>query len=119
MPREDISTILFISPPSSRFACQRSNFRPNMPPARIPTATYRLQLNKDFRFSDASKILDYLHRLGISDLYLSPILLSRKGSGHGYDVTDPTRINPELGTEEEFQSFQNEVQKRGMGIVLD
>jgi (1->4)-alpha-D-glucan 1-alpha-D-glucosylmutase len=90
-----------------------------MPPARIPIATYRLQLNKDFRFSDASKILDYLHQLGISDLYLSPILLSRRGSGHGYDVTDPTRINPELGTEEEFQSFQNEVQKRGMGIVLD
>jgi (1->4)-alpha-D-glucan 1-alpha-D-glucosylmutase len=90
-----------------------------MPPTRIPTATYRLQLNKDFRFSDACKILDYLHGLGISDVYLSPILGSRKGSEHGYDVTDPTRINPELGTEEDFENFQNELQRRGMGLVLD
>ena len=90
-----------------------------MPPTRIPTATYRLQLNKDFRFSDVCKILDYLHGLGISDVYLSPILGSRKGSEHGYDVTDPTRINPELGTEEDFENFQNELQRRGMGLVLD
>ena len=90
-----------------------------MPPIRIPSATYRLQLNKDFRFSDAVRILDYLNELGISDVYLSPILGSRKGSGHGYDVTDPTRINPELGTEEEFGNFQSELQKRSMGLVLD
>ncbi len=90
-----------------------------MPPIRIPSTTYRLQLNKDFRFTGACKILDYLHELGISDVYLSPILGSRKGSGHGYDVTDPTRINPELGSEEDFENFQNELQKRGMGLVLD
>lgn len=90
-----------------------------MAPTRIPIATYRLQLNKDFRFSDVSKILDYLNDLGISDVYLSPILCSRKGSGHGYDVTDPTRINPELGSEEDFEHFQNELEKRGMGLVLD
>jgi len=90
-----------------------------MPPTRIPSATYRLQLNKDFRFSDACKILDYLNELGISDVYLSPILVSRKGSGHGYDVTDPTRINPELGSEEDFENLQNELQKRGMGLLLD
>lgn len=90
-----------------------------MPPTRIPSATYRLQLNRDFRFSDATKILDYLNDLGISDVYLSPILGSRKGSGHGYDVTDPTRINPELGSEEDFEHFQRELEKRGMGLVLD
>src|SRR5437879_10555285 len=90
-----------------------------MSPARIPIATYRLQFNKDFRFADACTILDYLTELGISDTYLSPILGSRKGSGHGYDVTDPTRINPELGSEEDFANFQNELQKRGMGLVLD
>ena len=90
-----------------------------MPPKRLPSATYRLQLNQDFRFADALKILDYLHQLGISDVYLSPILASKKGSGHGYDVTDPSRINPELGTEEEFATFQAELQNRGMGLVLD
>src|SRR5580693_7754703 len=90
-----------------------------MPPKRAPSATYRVQLNQDFRFADTSKILDYLQELGISDLYLSPILASRKGSGHGYDVTDPTRINPDLGSEEEFAALQSELQKRGMGLLLD
>ncbi len=90
-----------------------------MPVMRFPTATYRVQLNNNFRFADARKILDYLQSLGISDLYLSPILMSRKGSDHGYDVTDPTRINPDLGTEEEFSALQAELQERGMGLLLD
>ena len=90
-----------------------------MPPKRLPSATYRVQLNHEFRFSDACKILDYLHELGISDLYLSPIVASRKGSGHGYDVTDPTRLNPDLGSEEEFATLQTELQNRGMGLLLD
>ena len=90
-----------------------------MSPKHLPSATYRVQLNQDFRFADTLKILDYLHELGISDLYLSPVVASRKGSGHGYDVTDPTRINPELGTEEEFAALQTELQNRGMGLLLD
>lgn len=90
-----------------------------MPEARFPSATYRVQLSRDFRFVDAIRILDYLHTLGISDLYLSPILASRKGSGHGYDVIDPSRINPELGSEEEFSTLQTELQNRGMGLILD
>jgi (1->4)-alpha-D-glucan 1-alpha-D-glucosylmutase len=90
-----------------------------MTPPRIPVATYRLQFNKDFRFAHAVKILDYLHDLGISDIYASPVLASRKGSGHGYDVTDPTKIDPELGSAEEFGVLQGELEKRGMGIVLD
>jgi (1->4)-alpha-D-glucan 1-alpha-D-glucosylmutase len=90
-----------------------------MPPKRLPSATYRVQLNQDFRFADAVKILDYLHALGISHLYVSPVLASRKGSGHGYDVTDPTRINPDLGSEEEFAALQTELQNRDMGLLLD
>ena len=86
---------------------------------RFPSATYRVQLSQDFRFGDATRILDYLHTLGISDVYLSPILASRKGSGHGYDVTDPSRINPALGTEEEFSTLQSELHNRGMGLLLD
>jgi (1->4)-alpha-D-glucan 1-alpha-D-glucosylmutase len=91
----------------------------NMPHTRLPSATYRVQLNKGFRFADACKILDYLHELGISDLYLSPIVASRKGSVHGYDVIDPTRIDPDLGSEEDFATLQNELQNRGMGLLLD
>lgn len=90
-----------------------------MPPARLPSATYRVQLNQEFRFADACKILDYLHQLGISDLYLSPILARRKGSDHGYDVVDPTRVDSDLGSEEEFATLQAELQNRGMGLLLD
>jgi len=90
-----------------------------MPATRLPSATYRVQLNKDFRFADVHKILDYLQELGISDLYVSPVLASRKGSTHGYDVIDPNRINPDLGTEEEFTALENELQSRGMGLLLD
>jgi (1->4)-alpha-D-glucan 1-alpha-D-glucosylmutase len=90
-----------------------------MPTTRVPSATYRIQLNKDCRFVDALKIVDYLHQLGISDLYLSPILASRKGSNHGYDVIDPTRIDPDLGSEEELAALQTELQNRGMGLLLD
>src|SRR6202161_3108571 len=87
--------------------------------SRIPSATYRLQFNETFRFADACKILDYLKELGISDVYASPILGSRHGSEHGYDATDPTRIDPDLGSEEDFYAFQDALRERVMGIVLD
>jgi (1->4)-alpha-D-glucan 1-alpha-D-glucosylmutase len=86
---------------------------------RIPTATYRLQFNQGFRFEDARTLVSYLHRLGITDLYASPILKARKGSTHGYDVTDPSRLNPELGTEEEFEALVQELRGYGMGLLLD
>jgi (1->4)-alpha-D-glucan 1-alpha-D-glucosylmutase len=89
------------------------------PSNRIPCATYRLQFNESFQFADACEILDYLKDLGISDIYASPILRSRHGSGHGYDSTDPTRIDPDLGSEEEFARFQHELRIRDMGLVLD
>jgi len=86
---------------------------------RIPLATYRLQFNKDFTFSHAVKILDYLKVLGITEIYASPILTSRRGSGHGYDVTNPNRLDPDLGTERDFDEFLGELEKRGMGLLLD
>ncbi|MCU1242879.1 MAG: malto-oligosyltrehalose synthase [Candidatus Acidoferrum typicum] len=82
-------------------------------------ATYRLQFNKDFTFRDATKLLDYFSELGITHIYASPILRSRAGSTHGYDVVDPTRLNPELGTEADFFSLQTELRNRGMGLILD
>ena len=57
--------------------------------------------------------------LGITDVYASPILTSRKGSTHGYDVTDPTQINPEIGSAHEFEEFENAMLKRGMRLILD
>ncbi|MBW4495385.1 MAG: malto-oligosyltrehalose synthase [Oscillatoria princeps RMCB-10] len=86
---------------------------------RIPAVTYRLQLQSAFNFEAAKKIIDYLAELGISDIYASPIFKARKGSTHGYDVVDPSQINPELGTPEEFEALVSELQQRHMGWVQD
>jgi (1->4)-alpha-D-glucan 1-alpha-D-glucosylmutase len=90
-----------------------------MVPTHIPLATYRLQFNKNFTFNDATKILDYLRDLGITAIYASPILTSRRGSGHGYDVTNPNRLDPDLGTEKDFDVLLAELEKHGMGMLLD
>lgn len=84
-----------------------------------PIATYRLQLTPAFGFNDATALVPYLERLGISHLYLSPILKARSGSQHGYDVTDATTINPELGGEEGFARLADAVAAHGLGILLD
>src|SRR5438128_2863359 len=86
---------------------------------RIPISTYRLQFNRDFRFSDALQIVDYLHELGITELCASPILKARPGSMHGYDVTDPTQLNPEIGTPKEFAELCSALEARGMGLIVD
>ena len=85
----------------------------------IPRATYRLQFHKDFTFADAQAIVPYLDRLGISHVYASPITTAAPGSTHGYDVVDPTRINPELGGEEGFRNLVAALRARGMGMVID
>ncbi|MBV8879915.1 MAG: malto-oligosyltrehalose synthase [Planctomycetaceae bacterium] len=85
----------------------------------IATATYRLQLSRHFTFKDALGLVDYLSDLGISDVYLSPITAARPGSLHGYDVIDPTRLNPELGTTEDCDAFFSTLKSRGMGLIVD
>ncbi|HXJ19817.1 MAG TPA: malto-oligosyltrehalose synthase [Polyangia bacterium] len=87
--------------------------------ARIPGCTYRLQFNKDFKFRDATALVDYLNGLGVSDVYASPILAARPGSIHGYDVIDHSRLNPELGTESDLTALATALRERGMGMVLD
>ena len=82
-------------------------------------ATYRLQLHAGFPLARARELIPYLHRLGITHIHCSPLLQARRGSTHGYDVTDPTRLNPQLGTDEELAGLVGELQRRGMGIVLD
>jgi len=86
---------------------------------RIPVATYRLQFNADFGFSDARQIVSYLRELGISDLYASPCFRAQKGSRHGYDIIDPNALNPEVGSEEEYDALVAELHRCGMGQILD
>jgi len=86
---------------------------------RIPTATYRLQFHKDFGFANAKALIEYLHDLGISDVYASPIFKARAGSQHGYDVVDHSQIDPALGGADEFAKFSAALKTRGMGLILD
>jgi (1->4)-alpha-D-glucan 1-alpha-D-glucosylmutase len=86
---------------------------------RIPLATYRLQFNPAFKFADAKRIAPYLKELGITDIYASPILEARKGSTHGYDVVDANALNPELGSDEDFDALHEELQALGLGLLLD
>src|SRR4051812_16793910 len=86
---------------------------------RVPGATYRLQLNGQLGFADAAAVVPYLHALGIGDVYASPILATRRGSTHGYDVTDPTILSPELGGEAGFAAMSGVLREHGMGLLLD
>jgi (1->4)-alpha-D-glucan 1-alpha-D-glucosylmutase len=85
----------------------------------IPRATARLQLHKDFTLDDAVGVVDYYAALGISHIYTSPILTARPGSTHGYDIVDPTRINPELGGEAALRRLVEKIRSAGMGLIID
>ena len=85
----------------------------------IPAATYRLQFNPAFTFEAATAIVDYLDALGISHAYASSYLCAVPGSTHGYDVTDPTRLNPEIGTERAYEQWIAALRARNMGHILD
>ena len=84
-----------------------------------PRATYRLQLHRGFTFRNAMALVPYLADLGVSHLYLSPLCEARPGSSHGYDIVNHNRINPEIGTEAEFQALAAALRQRGMGLIVD
>ena len=86
---------------------------------RVPRATYRVQFHKGFTFRDAERIVPYLAHLGVSHLYASPIFRANPGSMHGYDIVDYNQINPEIGTEAEFDSLVATLQSHGLGLILD
>jgi len=86
---------------------------------KIPNATYRIQLNADFGFRDVEGLLDYLADLGAFWIYASPIFKARRKSAHGYDSVDPNRLNPELGTDSDFDDLISGVRKREMGWLQD
>jgi (1->4)-alpha-D-glucan 1-alpha-D-glucosylmutase len=84
-----------------------------------PVATYRVQLGPGFGLDQAAEVVPYLVQLGISHLYSSPYLQAASGSTHGYDVVDPTRVNPELGGEEARQRLCGMLEQAGLGQMLD
>jgi len=88
-------------------------------PSQIPRATYRLQLNHNFTFDQATAIVPYLAGLGISHCYVSPMLKARPGSMHGYDIVDHNSINPELGSPEDFDRYVAALHQNDMGLIVD
>ena len=87
--------------------------------ARIPRATYRLQLHGEFTFRDAARLAPYLAKLGVSHVYCSPYLKARPGSKHGYDIIDHDELNPELGTRADFDAFVAALRANGLSQVMD
>jgi (1->4)-alpha-D-glucan 1-alpha-D-glucosylmutase len=84
-----------------------------------PRATLRLQFHKGFTFAGAARLVPYFSALGISHLYASPILMARPGSMHGYDVIDPSRVNPELGGEDGLRAFVAALRRAELGLIVD
>ncbi|CAM2827180.1 malto-oligosyltrehalose synthase [Actinomyces slackii] len=89
------------------------------PGRRTPVTTYRIQLGESMTFADAAELVPYLKRLGITDLYLSPILAAAPGSTHGYDVVDHRRIAEHLGGREGLEALARTAHEAGMGVVVD
>ena len=86
---------------------------------KLPESTYRVQFHSGFTFRDAVKIVPYLHALGITHLYASPFLQARSGSTHGYDITDHNALNPEIGTEADYEALCDLLRQHGMGQIID
>ncbi len=86
---------------------------------KVPAATYRIQSSRNFKFKAAQDLALYLNELGVTDLYASPIFQARRGSGHGYSVTNPMVINPELGFRSSFDSMVRRLKSLGMGLIID
>lgn len=84
-----------------------------------PVSTYRIQFHKDFTFRNLSEIIPYLQKLGIQTLYASPIFEAVPGSIHGYDVVNPLKINPEIGTEEQLREVSEKLKAHGIRWIQD
>jgi (1->4)-alpha-D-glucan 1-alpha-D-glucosylmutase len=88
-------------------------------PSRRPVTTYRLQFNRDFRFPEARDLVPYLTELGVTECYCSPYLKANPGSRHGYDICEHGRLNPELGSEADYEAFCSTLQAHGLGHIVD
>ena len=115
---KSFSPILLLSAPSAS-AVNRCFPGVEMANFRVPSATYRIQFNRNFTFNAARDLAPYLNDLGISDLYASPIFQARRGSLHGYSVTNFMEINRELGTRSSFDSLVRKLKSLNMGLIID
>jgi (1->4)-alpha-D-glucan 1-alpha-D-glucosylmutase len=86
---------------------------------RLPASTYRLQFHAGFTFRAAGSLVAYLQDLGVSDCYASPYLKARAGSKHGYDISDHQLLNPEIGADEDYDTWVQALQQSGIGQILD
>src|SRR5437879_4251989 len=86
---------------------------------RLPEATYRLQLHAGFTFRDATRLVPYLRDLGVTHCYASPFLKARPGSTHGYDIVDHRSLNPEVGSEADYEAWLAALREHGLGLILD
>lgn len=84
-----------------------------------PRATYRFQLRAGLDLGDIADLAGYLSRLGVSHVYLSPIFTAAGGSSHGYDIVDPSSIDPELGGDQGYTTMLAALREHGLGQVLD
>jgi len=84
-----------------------------------PRATYRLQFHEGFTLNQARALVPYLHEIGISHIYSSPLFKARPHSTHGYDTCDFTQLNPELGTEADLAELAAALRAFKMGLILD
>jgi (1->4)-alpha-D-glucan 1-alpha-D-glucosylmutase len=88
-------------------------------PSRRPLTTYRLQFNRGFRFSEALALVPYLTELGVTECYCSPYLKANPGSGHGYDICEHGSLNPDLGSDVDYDRFCSALQAHGLGQIVD
>ena len=86
---------------------------------RTPTSTYRLQLTAEFTFEHATNLLPYLRAIGVDWVYLSPILRATEGSTHGYDVVDPTMVDPARGGADGLARFSEAAHAHGLRVLVD
>lgn len=86
---------------------------------KTPVSTYRLQIRQGFTLFDAAETVPYLHSLGVDWVYLSPVLTAEQGSDHGYDVTDPSAVDPERGGPEGLAAVSKAARAAGMGVLID
>ena len=86
---------------------------------RTPLSTYRLQIRPSFTLFDAAALVPYLKDLGADWVYLSPILTAEPGSDHGYDVTDPSAVDPDRGGADGLAALSHAAHAAGMGVLVD